>query len=106
MFLMGMEGPFGNLYVVTEKTMPFPLLYRAEKKKISQGNGYDCGICWCLFMYDTILAFHHRPYIMKGGSADAYAHMGNYVHSPEWLKGKRSMRDEQQYVSKPLCKIL
>ena len=58
------------------------------------------------FIYDTILAFHHRPFVSQGGSDDAFAHMGNYVHSEGFLKGKTSMRDESQYVIKPLCQLL
>jgi hypothetical protein len=85
MFLMGMRGPFGNLFVDTVATLPYPVIDRPLKSIFPQPNGYDCGVCWCLFMYDTMLLFHNRPFVVGGGQDDAFFHLGEYIHSNAYV---------------------
>ena len=51
MFLMGLEGPFGNLFVDNVKTMPFPLLvFQITKRFRNQMVGTVASAGVCLFM--------------------------------------------------------
>jgi hypothetical protein len=59
MYFLGTHGPFGNLFYDNLSTLPFKFLDRPAKSIAFQPNGYDCGICWCLFIYDTMLSMHH-----------------------------------------------
>ena len=65
MYMVGMDGPFGNLFLIDMESMPLPFLDRDRKVVFMQPNGYDCGLCWGLFVYDTLLAFEHRPFLEK-----------------------------------------
>jgi hypothetical protein len=105
MFLMGVHGPFGNILTDTFESLPFQFINRSVKSISFQGNGFDCGICWCLFIYDTVLALHNRPLlipILGTGKVDvkkllvmdATYHFGHYIHSSAFLANPKSV---------PLC---
>ena len=114
MFLMGVEGPFGNILTDTFETLPFHFISRPIKSISFQGNGWDCGICWCLFIYDTVLALHNRPilipisgmgkvYSKRLLTMDAKYHFGHYIHSPAFLANHKSVKKEKAEISGPLC---
>jgi hypothetical protein len=106
MFLMGMDGPFGNLFVDTIKTMPYPIIYHPPNSRFRQPDNFNCGVCWVLFIYDTILAFHHRPFMETScGEHDVEANFGKYVHSKVWLSGRGTERNEIMRVVNPILTL-
>jgi hypothetical protein len=105
MYLMGMDGPYGNLFSTNLEDMPFPLLERPSRVVFKQPNNYDCGLCWGLFVYDTLLAFEHRPFLDKETCVDDAANfLGHFVHSQGFLKGG-SYSNETKNVLVPLCRL-
>jgi hypothetical protein len=106
MFLMGMDGPFGNLFVDTTETIPYPIIYRPPKARFQQPDTWNCAVCWLLFAYDNILAFHHRPFMETScGDHDVQVHFGKYVHSKAWLTGKGTGQTETSKVVNPLLTL-
>ncbi len=106
MYLMGMDGPYGNLFSTNFEDMPFPLLERPQRVVFKQPNNYDCGLCWGLFVYDTLLAFEHRPFLDKETCVDDAANfLGHFVHSQGFLKKGGSYSHETKNVLVPLCRL-
>ena len=59
-----------------------------------------------LFIYDTILAFHHRPFTPEGrANTDAIHHLGHYYHTKEFLDNKCTADEEEENVTIPLCRL-
>ncbi len=106
MVLMGMDGPFGNLFLDDFDSNPFQCISRPVKSQVVQADGYNCGVGWLMFMYDTMLAFHKRPFILGGGPNDAVSHLGKYVHSQAWLKGEGTLSNEIKDVTNPLFRLV
>ena len=86
--------------------MPYKFLVRSPKLVAFQPNTWDCGLCWCFFIYDTMLALHHRVYMVKpSGNADATHYFGHHIHSKDYTDRKRSLDQEKKKVTTPLCKL-
>jgi hypothetical protein len=111
---MGVHGPFGNILTDTFESLPFQFINHSVKSISFQGNGWDCGICWCLFIYATVLALHNRPLLIpKPGTGkvdakklmvmDATYHFGHYIHSSDFLANRKSLVKEKAQLSVPLC---
>jgi hypothetical protein len=106
MYFLGTHGPFGNLFYDNISTLPFKFLDRPIRSISFQPNTWDCGLCWCLFIYDTMLAFHHRAYMIAPvGKEDTSHYLGHFIHSKDFMDGKRSINLEKKMVTIPLCKL-
>ena len=92
MYFLGTDGPFGNLFYDNLETLPFKFLAGPLRSISFQPNTWDCGLCWCLFIYDTMLAFQHRACMVSpSGKEDAVHFLGHYIHSKAFMDGQRSM---------------
>ena len=106
MYFLGTDGPFGNLFYDNLETLPFKFLSRPVRSISFQPNTWDCGLCWCLFIYDTMLAFHHRACMVSpSGKEDAVHFLGHFIHSKAFMDGQRSMDLEKKTVTQHLCKL-
>ena len=109
LYFMGMHGPFGNLFYDTLEIIPYKHLHRLDKTIFYQPNGYDCGLCWGLFIYDTIHAFRNQAFLVKNTSAsmktDAYHCLGQYLHSEGFLNSEINSQDEWDNSRIPLCRL-
>jgi hypothetical protein len=107
LYFMGMHGPFGNLFYDTLETLPYKHLHHSEKTIFVQPNGYDCGMCWGLFIYDTVNAFRNRAFMVKNTSlkTDAYHFLGRYLHSEGFLNSEINSTDEWDNSRIPLCHL-
>ena len=53
-FLIGCCGPFGILDKALLGKITFPLLHLDIKIKPKQFDGSNCGVIWCLFIFDIM----------------------------------------------------
>jgi hypothetical protein len=106
MYFLGCNGPFGNLFKDTMESLPYKFINRPPRSISFQPNTWDCGICWCLFIYDTMLAMHQRAYmVIPSGKDDAVYHFGHYIHSKQFMNQELSSVREKTNVTTPLCKL-
>lgn len=53
-WLMGCCGPFGILDTNVLGKITFPLLYLDKRVMLRQHDGVNCGVIWCLFIFDLM----------------------------------------------------
>src|SRR5688500_3241105 len=51
---MGCSGPFGIIGQENPEKISFPLLNLDNKIQLKQKDGVNCGVIWCLFIYNLM----------------------------------------------------
>ena len=94
-FLLGCEGPFGNIFNQGLDNMPFPFLDRHQSTITKQSDGFNCALAWVLFIIDTMVAFQNRSSKRKkkkDGSLEtdkeffSRLQLGRLTNLPEYLE--------------------
>src|ERR687890_2102436 len=76
-FMLGCSGPFGILDVKDNSMITYKILSLHQSVRPIQTDGSNCGLVWCLFVYDMMLQFGNSYHnILPHGSRELLLKLG------------------------------